>query len=485
MSAPLWSYDALLKVTKGRRAGAAPDDVTGISIDSRTLRPGDAFFAIKGDTHDGHDFVTLALGKGASTAVVADARLPGLGRAKGCLTIVDDVLDALRRLGIAARARSQAGIVAVTGSVGKTGTKEMLAATLGADGETHYSPASFNNHWGVPLTLARMPLSAKYGVFEIGMNHAGEIEPLVKMVRPRVAVITTVEPVHLEYFKSVKDIARAKAEIFLGLEEGGTAILNRDNAHYTLLAKLAKEAGVERVVSFGEHKKADIRLEDVCLKPECSCVSASVFGEAVSYKLGAPGRHVVQNSLAVLGAVSLLGADLAKACLALADIHAPRGRGERHVLALPRGGEAILIDESYNANPASMRAAIALLGQAEVKKSGRRIAVLGDMRELGKDSAKMHAGLAEAIDAAHVHAVFLAGPMMHALWDALPAGVRGGYAETAAALEPAVMKALAPGDIVMVKGSNASRMGPLVDNIKARLLSRKSAAEDRQEQETA
>jgi UDP-N-acetylmuramoyl-tripeptide--D-alanyl-D-alanine ligase len=484
MRGPLWTYDAFLKATKGRRLGATPDDVIGISIDTRTLEKGDAFFAIKGDARDGHDFATMALAKGASTAVIAEARLSGLARAKGCLTIVDDVLDALRRLGVAARARSSAGIVAVTGSVGKTTTKEMLAAALAPDGDVHYSPASFNNHWGVPLTLARMPKSAKYGVFEIGMNHGGEITPLVKMVRPQVAIITTVEPVHLEYFKSVKDIARAKAEIFLGVEDGGAAILNRDNPHYTLLAKLAKEAGV-RVVTFGEHKKADLRLEDVCLKAECSCVSASIFGEEVSYKLGAPGRHLVQNSLAVLGAVSLLGADLAKACMAFAAMRPPKGRGERHTLVFPRGGEAILIDESYNANPASMRAAIATLGQAEVKKSGRRIAVLGDMLELGKDSAKMHAALAESLDAAHVHSVFLAGPMMRALWDALPAGIRGGYAETAAALEPAVMKALAPNDIVMVKGSNGSRMGPLVESIKARLLPAKAAVEDRQEQETA
>jgi UDP-N-acetylmuramoyl-tripeptide--D-alanyl-D-alanine ligase len=485
VSAPLWTYDAFLKATKGRRAGTAADDVTGISIDTRTLQPGDGFFAIKGDVRDGHDFATMALARGAATAVIAEERLAGLARAKGCLTIVDDVLGALQRLGIAARARSDAGIVAVTGSVGKTTTKEMLAAALAPDGDVHYSPASFNNHWGVPLTLARMPKSAKYGVFEIGMNHGGEITPLVKMVRPQVAIITTVEPVHLENFKSVKDIARAKAEIFLGLEPDGTAILNRDNPHYTLLAKLAKEAGVGRIVSFGEHKKADLRLDDVCLKADCSCVSATIFGEAVSYKIGAPGRHLVQNSLAVLGAVSLLGADLAKACMAFAAMRPPKGRGERHLLSFPRGGEAILIDESYNANPASMRAAIATLGQAEVKKSGRRIAVLGDMLELGKDSAKMHAALVDALDAAHVHAVFVAGPMMRALWDALPAGIRGGYAETAAALEPAVMKALAPNDIVMVKGSNGSRMGPLVESIKARLLPAKAAAEDRQEQETA
>ncbi|MEJ0097790.1 MAG: UDP-N-acetylmuramoylalanyl-D-glutamyl-2,6-diaminopimelate--D-alanyl-D-alanine ligase [Bauldia sp.] len=465
--APLWTYDAFLAAMKARPLGARPDAVTGISIDSRTVEPGEAFFAIRGDTFDGHDFASSALARGAATAVVADSRLAGLGRTKGSLTIVDDVLDALRALAEAARARSTAGIVAVTGSVGKTSTKEMLARALMPDGPVHYSPASFNNHWGVPLTLARMPPSAKYGVFEIGMNHAGEIEPLVKLVRPQVAIITTVEPVHLEYFKDVKAIARAKAEIFLGMEEGGTALLNRDNPHYAQLAKLARAAGVTRIIGFGEHPKAELHLDAISLKEACSCVSATILGEKVSYKLGAPGRHLVQNSLAVLGAVSLLGADLARALLALSETRAPKGRGERHSLEFRRGS-ATLIDESYNANPASMRAAIALLGQAQPKRAGRRIAVLGDMRELGKAGAKMHAALAEALLAANVDTVFAAGPLMRNLWEALPEALRGGYAETAAELEPLVLGALASGDVIMVKGSNASRMGGLVNTLKTR-----------------
>jgi UDP-N-acetylmuramoyl-tripeptide--D-alanyl-D-alanine ligase len=486
VTAPLWTYDALLAAVKGSPLGARPDVVTGISIDSRAVEPGEAFFAIKGDTHDGHDFASMALARGAATAVVANSHLAGLGRTKGCLTIVADVLEALRDLGAAARDRSSAGIVAVTGSVGKTGTKEMLAAALAPDGPVHFSPASFNNHWGVPLTLARMPVEAKYGVFEIGMNHPGEIEPLVKLVRPQVAIITTVEPVHLEYFKDVKAIAHAKAEIFLGLEKGGAAVLNRDNPHFALLAKLAKEAGVERIVGFGEHKKADIRLETVKLKEACSCVSASILGEKVSYKLGAPGRHLVQNSLAVLGAVAILGGNLAKAMLALAALNPPKGRGERHVLQFARkGGAATLIDESYNANPASMRAAIGLLGQSQPVKDGRRVAVLGDMLELGKNASAMHAALAEQLAEAGVATVFLAGPLMRALWDRLPKQQRGGYAETAAELEPLVLKALAPGDVVMVKGSKGSRMGPLVNTIKVRFAPARAAEEQRQEQETA
>jgi len=478
---PLWSYDAFLAATGGRRLGARPEVITGISIDSRTIAPGEAFFAIKGDTHDGHDFASNAVARGATTAVVAEGRIAGLGRIRGSLTIVPDVLDALRALGVAARARSKAGIAAITGSVGKTATKEMLAAALSPDGPTHYSPASFNNHWGVPLTLARMPESTRYAVVEIGMNHAGEIEPLVRMVRPQVAIVTAVEAVHLEYFKDVKAIARAKAEIFLGVESGGAAILNRDNAHYALLAKLARDAGVEHIASFGEHKRAELRLEAVKLKDNCSCVSASILGEKVSYKLGAPGRHLVQNSLAVLGAVAILGGDLAKAMLALAAIGPGKGRGERQFLRL-RDGTATLIDESYNANPASMRAAIALLGQAQPGKRGRRIAVLGDMRELGKDAEKMHAALADALAEANVDAVFLAGPLMRSLSEQLPGDLRGVWAETASDLEPLLAKSLADGDVVMVKGSNASRMGPLVETVKARFQPARAALE---EQETA
>ena len=479
---PLWTYDAFLAAMRARPLGARPEAVTGISIDSRTLAPGEAFFAIAGANFDGHAFASSALARGAATAVVADSQLAALGRTKGSLTIVDDVMEALRALAGAARARSFAGIVAITGSVGKTSMKEMLAKALAPDGVVHYSPASFNNHWGVPLTLARLSSSANYGVFEIGMSRAGEIEPLVKLLRPQVAIVTTVEPVHLEFFKDLKAIARAKAEIFSGIEEGGTAVLNRDNPHYALLAKLARTAGVERIVGFGEHAKAELHLEAVSLKPDCSCVSASILGEKVSYKLGAPGRHLVQNSLAVLGAVSLLGADLAKALLALSELRAPKGRGERHRLDFRKGG-ATLIDESYNANPASMRAAIALLGQALPAKQGRRIAVLGDMRELGKEGPKMHAALAEALAAAKVDVVFAAGPLMRALWDALPGAQRGGYAGTAAELEPLVLGALAPGDVIMVKGSNASRMGDLVESLKGRFAP--SAVDDRQEQETA
>ncbi len=484
MTGPLWTWDVFLGATGGRPLGPAPRDIRGISIDSRTIRPGDAFFAIHGDKHDGHDFVSLALAAGAATAVVSADRLTALGRLTGSLTVVGDVLAALGGLGVAARLRSGARIAAITGSVGKTSTKEMLATALAPEGPVHFSPASFNNHWGVPLTLARMPREARYGIFELGMNHAGEIEPLTHMVRPHVAIVTTVEPVHLEYFSTVEDIARAKAEIFLGLEPGGAALINRDNPHYALLAELARAAGVGRVVGFGEHADAEVRLTAVNLKESVSCIAATVLGEDVSYKLGAPGRHLVQNSLAVLGAVSLLGGDLARAALALAGLAAGKGRGQRQELKLP-GGTAVLIDESYNANPASMSAAIALLGQSEPGRNGRRIAILGDMLELGRGAEAMHAGLAAPLAEADVDAVFLVGPLMRSLWDALPVRLHGGYTERASDMEPLVAEAIAPGDVIMVKGSNASRMGPLVETIKARFAPARAATRIAQEQDRA
>ena len=429
----------------------------------------------------------MALARGAATAVVADDRLAGLGRTKGSLTIVDDVLDALRRLG-RRRARAAARrIAAVTGSVGKTGTKEMLAAALAPDGPVHFSPASFNNHWGVPLTLARMPQRPRYGVFEIGMNHAGEIAPLAKMVRPHVADrhhgrAGASRILQERRRTSPAPRPRSSSASSRAAPRSSTATIRTTRSW----PKLARDAGVERIVGFGEHQaRRSAARQVVKLKPECSCVSARILGEEISYKLGAPGRHLVQNSLAVLGAVSLLGGDLAKAALALAGMPAPKGRGARHRLAL--GGTARrLIDESYNANPASMRAAIALLGQAPSRAGGpphrrprRHARARRDRR------ADCTPALAEPLAEAEVDRVFLAGPLMRALWDALPSHQRGGYAETAAELEPLVLKALAPGDVVMVKGSNASRMGPLVEALKARFAPARAAAEDRQEQEIA
>jgi UDP-N-acetylmuramoyl-tripeptide--D-alanyl-D-alanine ligase len=469
----LWTLDAMAAAMGAEKSGALPAEVPGISIDSRSIAKGEAFFAIHGDARDGHDFVEAALKGGAGLAVVARAQAQRFADAP--LLIVDDVLEALRALARAARARFAGKVIAVTGSVGKTGTKEALRLALSPDGETHASAASYNNHWGVPLSLARCPQSAKYAVFEIGMNHAGEITPLTKLARPHVAIVTTVEPVHLEYFGSLEKIADAKAEIFLGVEPGGAAVLNSDNAQYARLAAAAKKAGVARIVSFGEDENAGAFLVRYALQPEGSTVEAIILGEPVTYKLGAPGLHLVKNSLAVLAAVSLVGADLALAGLALANFKPAAGRGARAALRV-RGGTALLIDESYNANPASMRAAIALLGQAPVGKRGRRIAVLGDMLELGPAGAELHKGLADPLDAAKVDLVFCSGPLMHALWEALPSNRRGGYAETAAELEPSVLDAVHDGDVVMIKGSLGSKMGPIVKALE-RQFPRQGAAE--------
>jgi UDP-N-acetylmuramoyl-tripeptide--D-alanyl-D-alanine ligase len=455
----LWALDAMTAAMQAEGAGALPADVNGISIDSRTLVKGDAFFAIEGENRDGHDFVEGALKAGAGLAVLEREqrdRFPGAP-----LLIVPDVLEALRDLARAARARMSAKVIAVTGSVGKTSTKEALRLALSAEGETHASIASYNNHWGVPLSLARCPAGAKYAVFEIGMNHAGEITPLTQLVRPHVGIITGIEPVHLEYFGSLEKIADAKAEIFSGVEPGGAVVLNRDNAQYERLATAARAAHIERIVSFGEHAAADARLIQFSLQADGSTVEARVLGQTVTYKVGAPGRHLVLNSLAVLAAVSLVGADLALAALALNNLKPASGRGARTMLSVP-GGKALLIDESYNANPASMRAAIALLGGAPVGKRGRRIAVLGDMLELGPAGAELHRALADTIETAEIDLVFCSGPLMRALWEALPSRARGGYAETAAGLESTVLAAIQAGDAVMVKGSLGSRMGPIV-----------------------
>ncbi|BCJ91417.1 UDP-N-acetylmuramoyl-tripeptide--D-alanyl-D-alanine ligase [Terrihabitans soli] len=469
--AALWTGEEFAAAVGGRVIGTMPQTITGISIDSRTIKPGEAFFAITGDKMDGHDYAKAALENLGSIAVISEKKAPRVGRVWPAV-IVDDVLAALTRLAVAARARSDAKIFAVTGSVGKTSTKEMLRLALGVDGEVHASVASFNNHWGVPLSLARLPKSAAYAVFEIGMNHAGEITPLTKLVRPHVAIVTNVEPVHLEHFASVNAIADAKAEIFTGLEPGGFfAIINADNAYAARLADEAKKYDAQ-IMTFGAAPDASARLLMYSVLSDRTAITASILGKDIAYSLGAPGRHLVQNSLAVLLSARLADVDVKAAAEALGQFQPPVGRGQRHVLHV-RGGRATLLDESYNANPASMRAAIEVLGQT---RSGRRIAVLGDMLELGHQSEDMHRELAGPLDQARVDLVFAAGPHMRALFDALPASRRGAWAATSAELEEAVLDAIKPGDVVMVKGSLGSKMGPIVAALNRRFAAAESAA---------
>jgi UDP-N-acetylmuramoyl-tripeptide--D-alanyl-D-alanine ligase len=459
-SAVLWTLDDMARAMRAERQGALPQAISGLSIDSRSIAPGEAFFAITGDNRDGHDFVKAALAGNAALAVVSAARR-GEFPADAPLLIVPDVLAGLRDLAVAARARFQGKVIGVTGSVGKTSTKEALRLALSKDGETHASVASYNNHWGVPLSLARCPTTARYAVFEMGMNHEGEIAPLTRLVRPHLAIITTIAPVHLEFLGTLKKIADAKAEIFYGIEPGGAAILNNDIAQFNQLKRRAKEIGVTRVVSFGEDKNADARLVKCVLQARSSTVEANILGHEITYKIGAPGRHLVMNTLAVLAAAELAGADLALAALALGELNAVSGRGAPIEIE-PPGGSAIVIDDSYNANPASVAAALAVLGQAQVGPRGRRIAVLGDMLELGPKGRALHRDLAESVVANAVDLVFCCGPLMHALWQALPAGRRGGYAKDSSLLEAQVLPAIHAGDVVMVKGSLGSRMAPIV-----------------------
>jgi UDP-N-acetylmuramoyl-tripeptide--D-alanyl-D-alanine ligase len=458
----LWTSGAMVEAMGGRPLGRLPDGVPGISIDTRSLARGDAFFAIRGERHDGHDFATAAHVAGAGLLVVSEAKLPALGRLSVPMIVVPDVLQALEKLGAAARERSRAKIIAVTGSAGKTTTKEALRHVLSTVGATHASDKSFNNHWGVPLTLARMPADSDYAVFEIGMNHPGEIRPLARLVRPHIAIVTLIAAAHLGYFKDLAEIACAKAEIFEGVVPGGAALLNRDDAHFALLQKRARAAGVKKIRGFGEDPRSDYRLQSCELGATASHISANIAGREIEARIGVPGRHIVQNVLAVLGAAHLAGADLDKVAGALADLSAERGRGMRFRLKHPKG-EFTLIDESYNANPASMQAAIRLLDAAEVEGAGRRIAVLGDMLELGAHSRELHSALADLLAGARADMVVLAGEEMKALADNLPQGMRKEHRGSVEEIIPLVLKTIRPGDTVMVKSSNGVGFSRLID----------------------
>src|SRR5580692_7177832 len=437
----LWSQAELTAAFGAAPSAPLGTTVSGVSIDSRTLESGDLFFAIRGDAQDGHDHVARAFEAGAAAAVVSRERAPQLA-ALGSAFVVEDTLKAMERLGVAARARSKAKIVAVTGSVGKTTAKEMLRAMLMACGATHASAASYNNHWGVPLTLARMPADARFGVFEMGMNHAGEIAPLTRMARPHVALVTTIAPVHIEHLGSIEAIADAKGEIFLGLEPHGTAVLNRDAPQFERLKTAAAARGA-RVRSFGGGADCDAQLLEVEATDGGSRVRARVLAHELAFELGAPGVHMAQDALGALLAAEALGADLKACAAALRRFSPQKGRGERFLLPTA-DGPATIIDESYNANPASMRAALALL------------------------AAAMHAELAADLSANKVVLLFGAGPLTRALYEAAPASMRAAWTERSSELTDEVARVLRGGDIAMIKGSNGSRMGPLVAALRDR-----------------
>ena len=454
MAEPLWTSGEIAAATGGRATGGA-FEATGVSIDTRSLEPGDLFVALEG-VRDGHAFVAQAMDKGAAGALTArDAGAPAV--------VVDGaVLGGLERLGEAGRGRAtQARRGAVTGSVGKTSVTQAIMAGLTLAGRAHSSVKSYNNHIGVPLTLARMPRDTERAVFEIGMNHEGEIRPLSQMVRPHACVVTTVGPVHTENFPDGETgVARAKAEIFEGLEPGGVAVLNADNGWFGLLKAEAEKAGAT-VRTFGSREGCDARLIDFQVPGSQAgaphaVVQARLNGKALDFPILQTAGHWGLNAMATLLMLEALDVDLGDSLAALGSFEPLAGRGAEKTVRVP-GGHFLLIDESYNANPISMASAIASLGRRPA--AGRKIVALTDMLELGPDAVRFHATLAESIAEADIDQVFLAGPLMRVLWEALPPTRRGGYAESAAELAPQVVRAAEPGDLVMVKGSNGSKAG--------------------------
>jgi UDP-N-acetylmuramoyl-tripeptide--D-alanyl-D-alanine ligase len=456
----LWTSQDAEAATLG--TAAEPFEVTGLSIDTRTLKPGDLFVALKGDARDGHAFVKDALAAQAGAALVQRAMtdLP----ANAPLLTVANTQRGLEDLARASRARTHAQIVAVTGSAGKTTTKEMLRLALGALGRTHASAASYNNHWGVPLSLASMPQNTAYGVFEVGMNHFGELRTLVGFVRPHVAIVTTIAPAHLEFFETCDAIADAKSEIFEGIVSGGAALIPSDSSYAERLMARARQSRVSRILSFGSAAECDGRLVGLEETEDGTKIMSRILGREVHFRLGASGAHNASNAVAALLAVAAIDGDVLNAAAALSKFSALKGRGERFALKIG-GRNVLLIDESYNANPSSMAAALGNLGQTQSK---RRIAVLGDMLELGPEGASHHANLAGAVEDARADLVFLCGAQMAALWEKIPSSRRGAYGAKSADIADAVLKSLQDGDAVLVKGSFGSKMAVIVEALKTR-----------------
>ncbi len=469
MTVPLWTSADAAAATGGR---ATQEFVaTGLSIDTRSLRPGEMFVALK-DARDGHDFVADALKRGAAAAMVS--RVPPGLPAAAPLLLVPEVLPALEDLARAARARTDARVIGVTGSVGKTSTKEMLRAILATQGKVHAAQASFNNHWGVPLTLARMPADADFAVIEIGMNHPGEIAPLARLARLHAALITTVAPAHMAAFDNIEGIAHEKASILDGLEPGGIAVLPADLPTTPILTARAAGAGARQIL-FGKGQDAEFRLIDVTLARDTTVVQATAQGQPLLFKVQSAGRHFAMNGLGALAVARALGVDLAEAILGLGQWRPPAGRGMRERIVLDLVDDHLafdLIDDAYNANPASMAAALDVLGAAEVSdgigrvSNGRRVALLGDMLELGKDEAAIHAEIARHPMIGAIDRIHCVGPLMRHLWEALPREKRGEWVNDAAEMAARAHTLADAGDVLLVKGSKASRVSLVVDAIR-------------------
>ena len=457
----LWTAAEAAAATGGRILGDW--QVTGLSIDSRTVAPGDLFIALSA-ARDGHDFVADALARGAVAAMVA--RVPdGVDPAR--LLIVADVMEGLRALGAAARARTTAKVIAVTGSVGKTTVKDMLRAALSPQGKTHAAQASFNNHWGVPITLARMPADTEFAVIEIGMNHPGEIAPLARLARPDLAIVTTVAPAHLEAFGVIEGIAQEKAAIYEGLVPGGIALAHADIETAPILFDKAVAMGA-RLVRFGAKAGCDARLLDMRIADTATVIRAEIMGTERLFKIGAPGRHYAMNALIALSAAELAGADATQAAITLSGWTPFEGRGTREHLRLGGGDDLAIemIDDAFNANPASVAAALEMLAAAEPVGRGRRIAVLGDMLELGPTGPALHAAIADHPALARIAVVHTVGPLMAHLHTALPGRVRGSHADTADAMAASLPQGLRAGDVVLLKGSKGIKVSRVVDALR-------------------
>jgi UDP-N-acetylmuramoyl-tripeptide--D-alanyl-D-alanine ligase len=465
----LWTSVDAAAATGGKATQSWEAD--GVSIDTRTLRPGDLFVALKA-ARDGHDFVQMALGKGAAAALVTH-RPDGVSE-DAPLLIVDDVLTALEQLGRAARARTKARVIAVTGSVGKTSTKEMLRTVLSRQGKCHAAEASYNNHWGVPLTLARMPADTDYAVIEVGMNHPGEISPLVKMARPHVAIVTTVAAAHLEAFDDINGIAREKASICDGLEPNGVAVLNGDLPTTPILLEAAQAVGA-KIVTFGQSPRCHHRLTDVRIREAHTVGQGRAWRTPILLKVGTEGRHFALNALAVVAAVTAVRADRVQALMDLAHWHPPGGRGTIEKLVFDPAKEAEyaeIIDDAFNSNPTSLTASLEILaartprdGVGRIKK-GRRIAILGDMLELGPQENELHAAMAQDPSMAHIQTIHCVGPRMRHLYDAIPQQQRGEWFKNVAKMIPKAGRFVDSGDVVLVKGSKGSRVSALVDALR-------------------
>ena len=460
---PLWTSEEVMHAIGGATSGYWQSE--GVSIDSRAIEPGDLFIAIVGPNNDGHLYVANALQNGAVAAVIDQ---PGVSLSSKIenskLLYVENTITGIQNLAQFARGRTAAKVIVVTGSVGKTGSKEMLKLVLSEQGQTNATLGNLNNHLGLPLSLTRMPKNTDFGIFEVGMNHAGEIIPLTKMTRPHVALVTTIELAHSEFFNSIDDIADAKAEIFEGVEPFGVVVLNRDNPMFTHLYDAALRYGISDIRTFGSQANADCRLVDVELGAGSSSVEIQLRGKKIKFEIGIPGLHWVQNALGVLCSVDAVGANAEMASQKLIDMEGLKGRGKTHKLSLP-GGTILMIDESYNASPASMNAAIEVLGNSQVEDYGRKIAVLGDMLELGQQAEVMHERLAEILVKNEIDLVFLTGRNMSALWEALPSHMQGSLAITAQKLSPLVRSVILPGDVLIIKGSLGSKIGLIVEDL--------------------